>query len=113
VQHAAPGNGDFVTPTVVGAEEYDFAQRDLRYTKAMFSLLTNDREFADHNTATMGEWLSVWVPRAIVAARTLQPLWSQPDAKPPRFEDGLDRAKNRFTGILDELGLQTPKEVAQ
>ena len=32
VQHAAPRNGDFVTPTVVGAEEYDFAERDLRYT---------------------------------------------------------------------------------
>ncbi len=34
VQHAAPRNGDFVTPTVVGAEEYDFAERDLRYTIA-------------------------------------------------------------------------------
>ena len=33
VQQAAPGNGDFVTPTVVGAEEYDYAERDLRYTK--------------------------------------------------------------------------------
>ena len=32
VQQAAPRNGDFVTPTVVGAEEYDFAERDLRYT---------------------------------------------------------------------------------
>jgi propane monooxygenase small subunit len=113
VQQAAPGNGDFVTPTIVGAEEYDFAERDLRYTKAMFALLTSDREFADHNTAIMGRWLSAWVPRAIVAARTLQPLWSQPDAKPPRFEDGLDRAKNRFTGILTGLGLDTPKEVAQ
>ena len=49
VQHAAPRNGDFVTPTVVGAEEYDFAERDLRYTTAMFELLTDDREFADHN----------------------------------------------------------------
>jgi propane monooxygenase small subunit len=113
VQHAAPGNGDFVTPTVVGAEEYDFAERDLRYTKAMFVLLTNDREFADHNKAIMDGWLSTWVPRAIVAARTLQPLWSQPDARPPRFEDGLDRVKNRFTGILGELGLDTPKEVAR
>jgi propane monooxygenase small subunit len=113
VQHAAPGNGDFVTPTVVGAEEYDFAERDLRYTKAMFVLLTNDREFAEHNKATMAGWLSTWVPRAIVAARKLQPLWSQPDARPPRFEDGLDRVKNRFTGILGELGLDTPKEVAQ
>ena len=49
VMHAAPRNGDFVTPTVIGAEEYDFAERDLRYTIAMFHLLTNDREFADHN----------------------------------------------------------------
>ena len=109
VQHAAPRNGDFVTPTVIGAEEYDFAERDLRYTTAMFELLTNDREFADHNKAILQQWLSAWVPRAIAAARTLQPLWSQPDAKPPRFEDGLDRAKSRFSGILSDLGLRHPE----
>ena len=93
VQQAAPRNGDFVTPTVVGAGEYDYAQRDLRYTIAMFEPLVTDKEFADHNTALM-ERLAVgtWVPRCIRAARTLQPLWSQPDAKPPRFEDGLDPA---------------------
>lgn len=113
VQQAAPGNGDYVTPTVVGAEEHDYAQRDLRYTKAMFDLLTRDREFADHNKAIMQGWLSTWVPRSIAAARLLQPLWSQPDFKPPRFEDGLDRAKNRLEGILTELGLDTPKELAQ
>src|SRR5207247_10527627 len=49
VQQAAPRNGDFVTPTIVGAAEYDFAERDLRYPEPMFELLTNDREFADHN----------------------------------------------------------------
>jgi propane monooxygenase small subunit len=113
VQQAAPGNGDFVTPTIVGAGEYDFAQRDLRYTIAMFHLLTNDREFADHNKAIMDGWLTVWVPRAISAARTLQPLWSQPDFKPPRFEDGLDKAKSRFSGILSQLGLGEPKELTQ
>ncbi len=113
VQQAAPRNGDFVTPTIVGAEEYDFAERDLRYTTAMFELLTNDREFADHNKALLQQWLSAWVPRAITAARTLQPLWSQPDAKPPRFEDGLDAAKHRFRGILADLSLETPKELAQ
>jgi propane monooxygenase small subunit len=102
-----------VTPTLVGAEEYDFAERDLRYTTAMFELLTNDREFADHNKAILQQWLAAWVPRAIVAARTLQPIWSQPDHKPPRFEDGLDAAKNRFSGILTDLGLETPKELAQ
>jgi len=113
VQHAAPRNGDFVTPTVVGAEEYDFAERDLRYTTVMFELLTHDREFADHNKGLMGEWLSSWVPRAITAGRTLQPLWSQSDAKPGRFEDGLDAAKSRFSGILHDLDLDIPKEIEQ
>jgi propane monooxygenase small subunit len=113
VQQAAPGNGDFVTPTVVGAGEYDYAQRDLRYTRPMFELLTNDKEFADYNKEILNGWLSTWVPRCITAARELQPLWSQPDAKPPRFEDGLDRAKNRFSGILSDLSLQDPKELTQ
>jgi propane monooxygenase small subunit len=111
VQQAAPGNGDFVTPTLIGAEEYDFAQRDLRYTKPMFQLLIDDREFADHNKAILQSWLETWVPICLNAARTLQPLWSQPDSKPPRFEDGLDRAKSRFADIVTEIGLQTPKEL--
>jgi len=110
LQQAAPGNGDFVTPTVVGAEEYDFAERDLRYTRAMFELLTDDREFADHNKSILQSWLTDWVPRCLLAARELQPLWSQPDAKPPRFEDGLDRAKTRFSGIVSDLGLTITAE---
>jgi len=43
----------------------------------------------------------------------LQPIWSQPDQKPPRFEDGLDAAKSRFAAILSALSLDTPKELAQ
>ena len=106
MQQAAPGNGDFVTPTVVGAGECDYAARDLRYTKAMFELLTNDKEFADHNKAIIDQWLvDLGAARASSRPATLQPLWSQPDAKPPRFEDGLDRAKSRFSGILADLGL--------
>ncbi len=61
----------------------------------------------------MHGWLADWVPRAIAATRTLQPLWSQPDFRPPRFEDCLDRAKSRFSGILAELDLDSPKELAQ
>jgi len=53
------------------------------------------------------------VPRAIHAARTLQPIWSQPYAKPPRFEDGLDAAKSRFAQIVSDLHLDYPKELAQ
>jgi propane monooxygenase small subunit len=110
---AAPGNGDFVTPTVIGAGEYDYAQRDLSWSKVCFAPLVHDREFADHNRQLMDGWLSAWVPRALAAARTMQPLWSQPDSLPPRFEDSLDRAKNRFARILGDLGLETPKELAQ
>jgi len=113
IQQAAPRNGDFITPTVVGSEEYDFSERDLRYTRAMFELLTNDREFAEHNKSIMNGWVADWVPRCINAARVLQPLWSQSDAKPHRFEDGLDRVKNRFAGILSDLDLPTPKELLQ
>ena len=112
VQQASPRNGDFVTPTVMGAGEHDYATRDLRYTTALFELLTNDKEFADHNKDLMGQWLSVWVPRCLEAARAMQPLWSQPDHKPPRFEDGLDMCKSRFSGILADLGLDIPKELA-
>ena len=54
-----------------------------------------------------------FVERYGEAASTLQPLWSQPEAKPGRFEDGLDAAKNRFAGILTDLDLDTPKELAQ
>jgi propane 2-monooxygenase small subunit len=113
VQQAAPANGDFITPTLIGAEEFDFSERDLRYTRAMFELLVNDREFAEHNKNYLQQWLSTWVPRCISAARTLQPLWSQPDAKPPRFEDALDRVKSRFSGIVADLSLQVPKELSQ
>jgi propane 2-monooxygenase small subunit len=113
IQQAAPANGDFVTPTLIGAEEYDYAERDLRYTRPMFRLLVEDKEFAEHNKKILQQWLSAWVPKCLTAARTLQPLWSQPDARPPRFEDGLDRAKSRFAGILSDLGLQAPKELGQ
>jgi propane monooxygenase small subunit len=113
VMQSAAGNGDYVTPTVMGAGEYDFSQRDLRWTVACFAPLNQDREFADHNKQLMQGWLQHWVPQALEAARAMQPLWSQPDAKPPRFEDSLDRVKNRFAGILRDLGLEAPKELNQ
>jgi propane monooxygenase small subunit len=111
VMQAAAPNGDFVTPTVMGAGEYDYAQRDLRWTVACFGPLVQDREFAEHNTQLMTGWLAKWVPQALEAARTMQPLWSAVDHKPPRFEDALDRAKNRFAGICRDLGLATPEEL--
>lgn len=113
VMQSAAGNGDFVTPTVVGSGEYDYAERDLRWSQACFAPLTEDREFAQHNKDLMNSWVAKWVPMCLEAARTLQPIWSQPDAKPPRFEDSLDHAKDRFSGILTSLGLTAPKELNQ
>ena len=40
---------------------------------------------------------------AVVAARV----------EAPRFEDGLDAQKSRFSGILSDLHLENPKELAQ
>jgi propane 2-monooxygenase small subunit len=111
VMQAAPRNGDFVTPTIVGAEEFDFSERDLRYTKAIYELLTNDREYAEANKRTLNTWLADWTGLSIAAARAMQPLWSQPDAKPLRFEDALDSVKSRFSGIVTDLGLDIPKEL--
>jgi propane monooxygenase small subunit len=112
MQSAAP-NGDFVTPTVMGAGENDYSQRDLRWTIACFAPLVSDKEFADHNRQLMDGWLTKWVPQALEAARTMQPLWSAADHRPPRFEDSLDKAKNRFAGICRDLGLDTPEELKQ
>jgi propane monooxygenase small subunit len=112
MQSAAP-NGDFVTPTVMGAGENDYSQRDLRWTIACFAPLVSDKEFADHNRQLLDGWLKKWVPQALEAARTMQPLWSTADHKPPRFEDSLDRAKNRFAGICRDLGLDIPEELKQ
>ena len=112
MQSAAP-NGDFVTPTVMGAGENDYAQRDLRWTVACMAPLIADPEFADHNRQLMNGWMSTWVPQALEAARTMQPLWSQADHRPPRFEDSLDHVKNRFAGICADLGLDVPQELNQ
>jgi propane monooxygenase small subunit len=113
VMQSAARNGDFVTPTLVGAGDYDYSERDLRWSEVCFGLLAQDKEFADYNKDLMAGWVANWVPQCISAARTLQPIWSQADSKPRRFEDSLDAAKHRFAGILDRLGLPTPKELDQ
>ena len=109
VQQAAAGNGDFVTPTIIGAGEYDYAQRDLRMTIAMFEPRASDKEFAAHNKEVMQGWLDEWVPVSLEAGLKLQPIWSQPSEKVVRFEDSLQRSKQRFGDLLEDLTLETPK----
>ncbi|MGW0582738.1 toluene hydroxylase, partial [Streptomyces sp. NPDC002920] len=109
VLQIAARNGDYTTPTVMGAGENDY-DRDLRYTRALFALLLGDPTHGAGNRATVQEWLERWVPVSLGAARRLQPLWSQPGEKPVRFEDSLDRAKERLGRLVEDLGLHAPAD---
>ena len=58
----------------------------------------------------MQGWLEKWTPVSIEAARTLQPIWSQPAEKAITFEDSMERSQHRFEDLLSDIGLETPKE---
>jgi propane monooxygenase small subunit len=105
-------NGDYVTPTIVGAGENDYA-RDLNYTRALFSMLTRDPVHADENKAQLQQWLSDWVPLSLRAAQELQPIWSQPTERVVPFADSFAAAKNDLRRVLSDLNLDEPKELAQ
>ena len=104
MQAAAP-QGDFVTPTLMGAGEADTA-RDARVARRLFSMLANDEEHGEHNRRTMDGWLREWTPRSIGAGRAMQPIWSQPGEKVIRFEESLEHARRRHQELLDEFNLE-------
>jgi propane 2-monooxygenase small subunit len=110
VMQAAAPNGDYVTPTLLGAGENDY-ERDLRYSRVLYGLFSNDPKHGDANKSLMERWLGEWLPRSLDAARRLQPVWSQPASKPVRFEESLANATQRLRGLLDELGLKVTKEL--
>jgi propane monooxygenase small subunit len=47
---------------------------------------------------------------SIEAARTMQPIWSQPAEKAITFENSMERSSQRFGDLLSDIGLETPKE---
>ncbi len=112
VMQVAARQGDYVTPTLMGAGESD-AARDQRGARELFGLLSDDEQYSAENRATMEGWLREWVPRCLEAARLLQPIWSQVAEKPVRFEDSLDRATARFDEIVSSLSLTSPKEAVR
>jgi propane monooxygenase small subunit len=95
-----------VTPTLIGAGEADVA-RDQRGARRLYGMLVNDPAHGDANRAVLQQWVDAWVPVSLKAGRDLQPIWSQVSEKVVTFEHSLDRARTRFTGLLDELGLTT------
>jgi propane 2-monooxygenase small subunit len=107
MQAAAP-QGDFVTPTIMGAGESD-AAREQKVARSLFRMLTDDEAHGAANKETMHGWLEEYVPAAVAAGRTLQPIWSQPSEKIVRFEDSFDRSQERFEHLLTDIGI-TAKE---
>ncbi|MGW8811173.1 aromatic/alkene monooxygenase hydroxylase subunit beta [Gordonia terrae] len=112
VMQVAARNGDYITPTIVGTGEYDY-DRDLAYTRSLFRILTRDGEFGDQNKELFAQWLAVWVPRCLEAARALQPIWSQPADKSITFATSLDAATAKFTDLLTSIDVAIPEELTK
>ena len=111
IMRFAPAHGDYLTPSVIGVNEREFNDRDLRYTSEMLSIFLKDETHGEANKQLMQEWLAEWVPYSVQAARGLEPIWTELEVQPVSFEDSFDRARNRFEGILSDLGLRVPEEV--
>lgn len=110
VMHAAPLQGDFVTPAIMGCGESDTA-REQRGARALFRMLADDEQYGAENREIMQSWLAQWVPVSLAAAQQLQPIWSQISEKVVRFEDSLLASKRRMADLLDDINLEAPKEV--
>jgi propane monooxygenase small subunit len=110
VMQIAARNGDYITPTVVGAGENDY-NRDLRYTRALLALLVRDDKYGDENREVLQTWLQRWVPLSVRAARELQPIWSQPLERAITFADSWTAATDDFRTLLAEFGLTVGKEL--
>lgn len=112
VMQIAAKNGDYITPTIVGTGENDYS-RDLAGSRALFTMLTRDEEHGAANKELFESWMATWVPKAVAAAHALQPIWSQPAEKTVTFATSFEAAKKKFRELLDEIGLDAPKELDQ
>ena len=78
----------------------------------MFELLTNDKEFADHNKELMDSGSSTWVPTLPRRRpRAVSRCGRSPTPSRRASRTASTAAKSRFSGILSDLGLDDPKEL--
>lgn len=76
-------------------------------------MLTQDEEHGEANKELFGTWLTKWVPRCLEATHALQPIWSQAAEKPVTFATSQENANSKFVSVLEDLGLDAPKELDQ
>jgi propane monooxygenase small subunit len=110
IMQFAAVHGDYVTPVITGATEWDY-ERHLQASQVLYGMLSNDPEFGDHNREVMHEWLKKWVPISVAAIRQLQPIWSLPRVKQMPFGEAYERAKARLDNVLGSIGIQLPAGV--
>jgi propane 2-monooxygenase small subunit len=103
MQAGAP-NHDFMTPSVIAAAEGDY-ERNLANTIDLIYLLANDEKHGAHNRSLFQGWVMKHAALADKAAKSLQPIWSQPHSKPVSFEEARAVSEERFGKILAELNL--------
>ncbi len=106
VSRLGPANNDYVTPAVLAPAIEDY-RRNLANTVELFLLLVNDAEYAAANKAQMGEWLKVYVPLCVEAARGLSDLWTDQ----AMFDEAFADSSRYMQGILAELDLPLPEGV--
>jgi propane monooxygenase small subunit len=58
----------------------------------------------------MQGWLEKWTPVSIEAARTMQPIWSQPAEKAIGSRSRWSARAALRTTCSPDIGLETPKE---
>ncbi|MGC1427370.1 MAG: aromatic/alkene monooxygenase hydroxylase subunit beta [Albidovulum sp.] len=103
MQAGAPNN-DFMTPSVIAAAEGDY-ERNLANTIDLIYLLANDEKHGGENRALFQKWVMKHAALADKAAKSLQPIWSQPHSKPVSFDEARAVSEERFAKILGELNL--------
>ena len=110
VMQVAALQGDFVTPTLVGAGESDVA-REQRGARALFGMLADDAEHGGANKADdagLARRLDAGQRRGRAAS------CSRSGPSPPRrscaSRTPTSARAQRFEDLLSDLGLETPKE---
>ena len=112
VMQAAAPQGDFVTPTIMGAGESD-AAREQRGARALFRMLADDEAHGAANQEidaglAGGRTRRRRVDAARSCSRSGRSCPRRSSASRTRFERSRERAA---TSLLGDIGLETPKEV--